>query len=157
MDNSWFYLRAHDRGFNIVHIVIGSDHRGFELKTYIISNFGMDSVQFYDAGCYSHESCDYPEIAKNASNYISQFSVLICNTGIGMSIAANKLPNLTAALCINEEMAYFARKHNNANTLILGSKYITPLLSIQILNEFIQTQFEGGRHEERIKKIHCKS
>lgn len=139
-------------------IYIGSDHAGFQLKKiiidYIINNFEIEVI---DKGAYSENSCDYPdyaiEVCKEIQNTPNSAGILICGTGIGMSIVANKFENIRAALCTNSTMAKFARLHNNSNVLCLGSRIIGPETAKDIVQQFINTNFEGGRHQKRLEKI----
>ncbi|MCL1911657.1 MAG: ribose 5-phosphate isomerase B [Leptospirales bacterium] len=136
-------------------ITIGSDHAGFRLKNLIISRF--KSANFNDAGAYSEESCDYPDYALPVGRAVisgeADFGVLICGTGIGMSIAANKMQGIRAALCFNEFMAEKSRQHNDANVLILGARVIDDDSALNILEKWLAAPFEGGRHQTRIDKI----
>lgn len=137
-------------------IYIGCDHAGFEYKQYLLNIFTME-----DCGCFSNDSVDYPDIAKivcekinnDLSNNIESVGILICGSGIGMSMAANKIPNIRCALVYDTECAILTRKHNNANVLALGSR-ISSLSDIKLIIEmFLKTEFEGGRHQNRIDKI----
>jgi ribose 5-phosphate isomerase B len=133
-------------------VVIGSDHRGFQLKSFILSSdLGLE---FEDVGCFSEDPVDYPDIVEIMSTKIQEFGILICNTGIGMSIAANSTNNLSAALCLNQDMAYWARAHNNANILVLGAKYIEPAMIHDLVTTFIYTAFDQKpKNIDRLKKI----
>lgn len=137
-------------------IYIGCDHAGFEYKQHLLNIFTME-----DCGCFSNDSVDYPDIAKivcekinnDLSNNIESVGILICGSGIGMSMAANKIPNIRCALVYDTECAILTRKHNNANVLALGSR-ISSLSDIKLIIEmFLKTEFEGGRHQNRIDKI----
>jgi len=138
-------------------IILGSDHRGFLLKSFLIKFLKDSKVNIVDCGANaSGLSVDYPDIAyKTAKEVLSNDSmgVLICNSGIGMSIAANRIRGIRAALCRTVKDAKLARKHNNANILVLGSASISESKTTKIMNAFLSTKFEGGRHEERIKKL----
>ena len=136
-------------------ILIASDHAGYELKKKLISHF-KDSFKFNDIGTNSSESVDYPEFAHLLANKINEnfdYGVLICGSGIGMSMVANRYPRVRAALCLNEEMAKLSRQHNNANILVLGSRLISEEKAIKCFNMFLNTKFEGGRHEARLEKF----
>jgi len=139
----------------MLRIAIGSDHAGFGLKNLIISH--LKSVDFKDVGAYSEESCDYPDYAVAVGcaviNGEADLGILICATGIGASVAANKLKGIRAALCFNEYMAEKSRQHNNANVLILGAKMIGDDLALSIVGKWLAASFEGGRHQVRIDKI----
>ena len=136
-------------------IIIGSDHAGFEMKHSIISN--LSDIEFDDIGTDSDESVDYPDYAHNVvkgilSNSYS-FGILICGSGIGMSMSANRVKDIRAALCLNSKMAELARQHNDANILVLGSRLISVEEAIKCLLEFLKTNYEGGRHQARLDKF----
>ena len=138
-------------------IAIGSDHAGFkykeEIKNYLISK----GYEVIDKGTYSEESTDYPIYARAVAEEVSQKNVdkgiVICGTGIGVSITANKVPGVRAALCTNEFMARLARQHNDANVIAVGARVIGLEHAIAIIETFLKTQFEGGRHERRVHLI----
>ena len=136
-------------------IIIGSDHAGFEMKHSIISN--LSDIEFKDIGTDSDESVDYPDYANKlvnrVQNNIYSFGILICGTGIGMSMSANRNKNIRAALCLNTKMAKLAREHNDANILVLGSRLISASEAIKCLLVFLNTKFEGGRHQGRLNKF----
>lgn len=132
----------------LIKVVIGSDHRGYTLKNSILATF----PEFIDIGCFSEAACDYPDIANEMANKLSDFGVLICNTGIGMSIAANRFPKVRAALCLNREMAFLSRQHNNSNILVIGAKYINFEEIIVMIKIFINSEFDD-RHYCRVKKM----
>lgn len=138
-------------------IYIANDHAGFELKLKILSFFKNKQKSLLDLGCNSDTSVDYPDYAKKLSEAMitgeNKYGILICGTGIGMSIAANREPLIRAALCINELMAEKARAHNNANVLVLGSKLIDETTALKIVDKFFNTEFEGGRHQLRVSKL----
>lgn len=138
-------------------IVIGSDHGGYKLKEEIKRYLDEKEIKYEDKGCFSEESVDYPNIAKAVAKEVSakkaDIGILICRSGIGMSICANKFKGVRCAPCYKEETAKFARMHNNANMLALGADYITVNEAICILRMFLATPFEGGRHEARINLI----
>ncbi len=136
-------------------ISIASDHAGFSLKKKLI-DFFKNSFEFIDHGTFSEESADYPDFAhKIASNTLEDeiSGVLICGSGIGMSIVANRYKNVRAALCLNENMARLSREHNNANILVLGSRLISEDEAIKCFTMFFKTKFEGGRHQARLRKF----
>tara|TARA_B100001175_G_C18977316_1_gene388153 strand:+ start:86 stop:505 length:420 start_codon:yes stop_codon:yes gene_type:complete len=137
-------------------IYIGSDHAGFEYKQQLLDIFSME-----DCGCFSVDSVDYPDIAKlvcekvnsDLGNNIKSVGILICGTGIGMCMAANKISNIRCALVYETECAILTRQHNDANVLALGAR-ISSLAQIKlIIDMFLKTEFEGGRHQKRIDKI----
>lgn len=133
-------------------VFIGSDHRGYILKTNLIQNGIAD---FCDLGCYTESMSHYPDIVVAMSSRIgNNFGILICDTGIGMSIAGNSCSNLFAALCFNQDMAKMAREHNNANVLVLPAKYLNTSQAIELIRVFCNTKFrEEERHVQRIEKI----
>ena len=136
-------------------IAIASDHAGFRLKN-ILKNHFTDH-EFIDVGTHSEESSDYPDYAVLASEKVvsgdADAGIIICGTGIGISIAANKVKGIRAALCFNEFMAEMSRRHNNANVLALGARVIGDDLAVRITDVWLKTSFEGGRHEKRVQKI----
>ncbi len=138
-------------------IHIGSDHAGFDLKTEIINFIKKDlKMNIEDLGCYSKESVDYPDYAVEVCKKViknNSVGILICSTGIGISISANRIKGIRCALCSEEYSASMARRHNDANVLALGGKVIGVELAKSILKTFLNSQFEGGRHKRRIDKI----
>ena len=142
-------------GVELEKIVIASDHAGFDLKEQLVKYFKND-YKFVDLGTGSLDSTDYPDFAHKLSKKVSKndvFGVLICGSGIGMSIVANRYKKVRAALCLNEEMARLSREHNNANVLVLGSRLISLEEAIKCLCIFFSTDFEGGRHQARLEKF----
>lgn len=138
-------------------IAIGCDHGGFNLKNEIIKHLNSKNIEFKDFGTYTTESCDYPDIAEevatNVANKEYDFGILVCGTGIGISIAANKVPGIRAALCHDTFSAHATREHNNANILTLGERVVGPGLALDIVDTFLNSKFEGDRHQRRIDKI----
>lgn len=138
-------------------IYIGADHGGFDLKTQIIDYFKKNDILFTDLGTNSTESVDYPDFAhavcKKVLEEKSNLGILICKTGVGMSIAANKVSGIRAALCKDAEVAALCRQHNNANVLCLGARDLDVASAIQIINAFLSAEFEGGRHQKRVDKF----
>jgi ribose 5-phosphate isomerase B len=138
-------------------IAIGCDHRGFGLKELIISFLQNEGYSYQDFGCYSTEPVDYPDIAQKVGEAVASGNfdqgILICNTGIGMCIAANKINGVRAALCHNVFAAQRARQHNDANVLCLGGEDADTSLALEIVKTFLTTDFEGGRHARRVNKI----
>lgn len=136
-------------------IAIGNDHAGVELKQYIMQHF--KEHDFINVGTDTTQSCDYPDYIKLVAELVQKGQVdcgiAICGTGIGASIVANKHKGIRAALCTNEFMASMARKHNNANVLVLGARVVGMDLAIHITSAFLQGTFEGGRHQRRLDKI----
>ncbi len=137
---------------------IGSDHAGYDLKNEIISFLQSKGHDVIDYGVKSPESVDYPDFAFAVSESIAtlkyEFGILICGTGTGMAITANKVSGIRAANCLTPEMAELARSHNNANVLCMGSRLINSENAKEITEKFLATSFEAGRHELRVKKIH---
>jgi len=139
-----------------VRIAIGCDHRGLELKEPVVKLVAEAGHSCEDFGCYTNDPVDYPDIARKVAEAVAegQFErgILICGTGIGMSIAANKVKGVIAALCCDAFGARRARQHNDANILCLGAERIGDKLS-EIVDVFLAAEFEGGRHQRRIDKI----
>ena len=137
-------------------ILIGNDHAGYSLKLSIIKNL-EDKYEFFDRGSYSNESVDYPDyasiIAKEIQSEKGDLGILICGTGNGVCMTANKFKGIRAVICWNEEIAKLAKKHNNANIICIPSRFIKVEEAIKIIESLILEKFEGGRHERRIKKI----
>ena len=138
-------------------IAIGSDHGGYALKSRLVEMLQAKGVIVEDLGTHNTESVDYPDYAAAVAEEVSNASVdqgiIVCTTGIGVSITANKFPRVRAALCLNEDMATMTRQHNNANVLCLSEKYTTDADAEKILTAWLDTEFAGGRHERRVKKI----
>lgn len=139
------------------NIIIASDHAGFELKEFLKSSLNRHT--FIDLGTDSDKSVDYPDFGKAAAKAVAEgkadFGIVICGSGIGISIAANREPKVRCALCLNENMARLARQHNDANMLALGARFTNNIEALSIVTEFLNTKFEGGRHEGRVKKLGC--
>ncbi|MBO8143107.1 MAG: ribose 5-phosphate isomerase B [Thermodesulfobacterium sp.] len=138
-------------------IVIASDHAGFYLKEKVKEFLQKENHKVIDVGCFSAESVDYPEYGAKAIEKIlnkeAEYGILICGTGIGMSIVANRFPGIRAALCHEPFSAKMSRLHNNANVLVLGGRIIGEGIALEIVKTFFETPFEGGRHERRINLI----
>ncbi len=138
-------------------IAIGSDHGGYRLKEEIKKYLDEQRIEYKDFGSESEERVDYPDIAKLVSKAVLsdkfESGILVCRSGIGMSIVANKFKGIRCALCHNEYTAKYAKLHNNSNILALGADDVTTNQAICILRMWIATQFEGGRHQERIELI----
>ena len=138
-------------------IAIGCDHRGFALKHVIMPLLQKSGHSYQDFGCYNTDSVDYPDIAQKVGEAVASGNfdqgILICNTGIGMSIAANKLKSIKAALCHDAFAAQRARQHNDANVLCLRGEDIENESALEIVKIFLSTDFEGGRHIQRVNKI----
>ena len=137
-------------------ILIASDHAGFHLKEELKKHFTSEH-EFIDFGPNSSDSVDYPDYAHILSQKISEskdsFGILICGSGIGMSMVANRYKDVRAALCLNEKMAQLSREHNNANVLVLGSRLISCEEAIKCLIMFFNSKFEGNRHQARLDKF----
>ena len=135
-------------------IAIASDHGGFELKTKVVEKLKSDGYEINDLGTYSEESVDYPNYGKLCGEEVArgkaEKGIVICGSGIGISIAANKVKGIRCALCTSEIMAELAAKHNNANMLALGGRLTETELAFRIIDKWLETEFEGGRHERRI-------
>ncbi|BEK14007.1 ribose 5-phosphate isomerase B [Campylobacter lari] len=139
-------------------IYIASDHAGFILKQEIINFLQEKNINFEDLGPFSNDRCDYPDYAHLLSSKINEtsFGILVCGSGIGMSIAANRHTNIRCALCNEPLSAKLSREHNDANVLALGSRLTGIDMAFEIINNFINTSFSGGRHCARISKIEAK-
>lgn len=138
-------------------IAIGSDHGGFELKEKLIEYYKNKGIILADEGTYSSESCDYPDIAdKMAADVLNKtvdWGILICGTGIGISIAANRHKGIRAALLYNEAAAEMAHAHNNANIIVFGGRTMAFEDVVKRIDIFMQTKYEGGRHQRRLDKM----
>lgn len=138
-------------------VAIGSDHGGFNLKEEIKKMFTEQNIQFLDVGTYSAESIDYPEISQKVGQAVMSGEctrgIIICGTGIGVSIAANKIKGIRAALCHDVFSAQMSREHNDANVLTMGERVIGPGLACMIVQTWLNTEFAGGRHGRRVDKI----
>ena len=153
-------------------IYVGCDHAGLDLKLKVMA--ALPDIQWQDLGTFTPDSIDYPDYAdkvceqitatelanqtKNISDSLEGDSLgfLICGSGQGMAIRANRYPQIRAALCWSEDVAQVSRQHNNANILCLGARFIAPDLAVKILKVFLQTKFEGGRHQRRVDKLSTK-
>ena len=135
-------------------IIIGSDHGGFSLKSFLIEHLSKMGYQIEDVGCHNAQSIHYPVIAKKVASRISsgeaERGILICGTGIGMSIAANRFKNVRATLCHDHFDARMSREHNDSNILVLGGRTTGEEVALDILNTWLDIEFAGGRHLERI-------
>lgn len=141
----------------IKKIAIGSDHAGFELKQELVSYIKNKGIEVSDKGCYSAERADYPDfghaVATSVVNGEVEMGVLMCGSGNGINMSANKHKGIRAALCWNSEIASMARKHNDANILVLPARYISKEEAFKCVDVFFSEEFEGGRHQQRIEKI----
>ncbi len=138
-------------------IAIASDHGGFELKQKLLEYYAQRGTNLVDLGAYSNESCDYPLIARKMTDAVlsgnADWGILVCGTGIGISIAANRVKGIRAALLYNAEVARLAREHNNANIAVFGGRMQNFEDVVKYLDIFANTQFEGGRHLRRINEL----
>ena len=140
-------------------IAIGADHAGFEYKTAVVKYLNDEGYQVCDFGTYSPDSVDYPDFAhptaSSVENNETAFGILICGSANGVAITANKHQNIRAALCWLTDIAELSRKHNNANVVCIPARFISIQDTLNIIDTFINTQFEGGRHQGRVNKIAC--
>ncbi len=140
-----------------MRIAIGSDHAGFELKRELVGYLTEQGYTVDDMGTDGLASCDYPDFARAVAEAVAsgrcQRGILVCGTGIGMSIAANKVPGVRAALCAEPYSARMAREHNDANVLCLGARVVGPGLALETVAAFLSGEFAGGRHARRVDKI----
>jgi ribose 5-phosphate isomerase B len=138
-------------------IALGSDHAGLPLKNKIIEHLKGKGIDMEDFGTYTEASCDYPDFAEKVAEEVAQgsfdFGILVCGTGIGISIAANKVPGIRAALCSDTFSAHACREHNNANILAMGERVVGAGLALDIVDTFLSAKFQGDRHQRRIDKI----
>ncbi len=138
-------------------ISLGADHAGVDLKDCIARALLAAGYEIIDRGTHGHDSVDYPDfgvaVGTDVADGTAERGVLVCSTGIGISIAANKISKVRAALCGNEDAAEFCRRHNDANIICFGQKYITPYMAQKMTMIFLKTDFEGGRHLRRVEKI----
>ncbi len=138
-------------------IFIGSDHGGLEMKEALVKLLASRNQPVKDCGTTNGESVDYPDFAEKVAGAVSrgeaELGILVCGTGIGMSIVANKFPGVRAALVTDEFMAQMAKEHNNANILVLGGRVLSVELATKMVNVWLDTAYEGGRHQLRLDKI----
>lgn len=142
-----------------MNVAIGADHAGYDAKNLIIAFLKEKQISFHDFGTYSNESVDYPDfahiVAKAVENNEYNFGILICGSGQGVNITANKHQGVRSALCWNTQIAALSRQHNDANVLALPGRFLNDTELILIVEAFLNTTFEGGRHANRTKKIPC--
>ena len=142
---------------NMTKIAIGSDHGGFKLKNIIIKHLETQGYEVKDYGTYSTDSCDYPvyakAVAKSVANGENEKGILVCGSGIGVSIAANKVKGVRAALCHESHSAMLSRLHNNANVLCLGERITGESLALDIVDVWLKSEYEGGRHQKRVDML----
>jgi ribose 5-phosphate isomerase B len=142
-------------------IPIACDHGGFEMKEFIKARLAEEGYQLKDYGTYSSQSVDYPDfihpLAKEIDNGTYKIGIILCGSGNGAQMTANKYPHVRAALCWTEEIAKLARQHNNANIIALPGRFVDNELALKMVKIFLTTDFEGGRHATRVEKIAKKS
>jgi ribose 5-phosphate isomerase B len=140
-------------------IPIGADHAGFKLKEKVKSHLSDKGYELRDFGCYSEDSIDYPDFGHPVANMVEEntgmLGILICGSGNGINMTANKHQGVRSALCWKKEIAELARQHNNANIIALPARFISEEEAIEMIDAFLTTEFEGGRHQNRIDKISC--
>tara|TARA_B100000508_G_scaffold141092_1_gene146438 strand:- start:104437 stop:104880 length:444 start_codon:yes stop_codon:yes gene_type:complete len=138
-------------------IPIGADHAGFDLKQRVIEHFSSKGYTFKDYGCHSTESIDYPDYGHPVAEHVESdkdvLGIVICGSGNGINMTVNKHQGIRSALCWNNEIAELARQHNNANIIALPARFISEEEGLKMIETFLSTEFEGGRHERRVNKI----
>ena len=138
-------------------IAIGSDHRGYNVKQELIKIIDDKGYQYHDYGSSAEESVDYPDVTRVVAEAVAcgeyERGILVCGTGIGVCITANKYQDIRAALCWNQELASLARQHNNANVICIPARFVDFETAIDMIQVFLNTAFEGGRHQNRVNKI----
>lgn len=140
-------------------IPIGCDHAGFKTKQLIIKHLTNKGLDIKDFGCFSEESIDYPDFAHLVAEMVAEnpgmIGILLCGSGNGINMTANKHKAIRSALCWNTEIAELARLHNDANIISIPARFVTEELALEMVDVFLATEFEGGRHQNRIDKIPC--
>ena len=140
-----------------VKIIAGGDHAGYPLKSHLIEKLKKEGYKIEDLGTDTEESVDYPDYAKQVAKAVADdkdtIGLLVCGTANGVAMTANKHPRIRAAICWNTEIARLARQHNNANIICLPGRFLEEKEGEEIMNAFLETEFEGGRHEKRVEKI----
>jgi ribose 5-phosphate isomerase B len=138
-------------------VAVGSDHAGYEAKARAAQVLASLGAEVLDKGTHGAQSVDYPDFGASVGRAVASgeadCGVLICGSGIGIAIAANKIAGVRAAVCWNEETARLARQHNDANVLCLGARFVEPELAGRMIRAFVETEFEGGRHQQRVDKL----
>ncbi|MBW2574799.1 MAG: ribose 5-phosphate isomerase B [Deltaproteobacteria bacterium] len=138
-------------------IIIGSDHAAYDLKEKVKAFLIGRGIDIEDAGCHNENSVDYPDIGIKVASMVSrgkfERGILMCGTGIGMSMVANKFPHVRAALCADLFSSIMSRRHNNSNILVLGGRVVGDVLAMEIVKAWLETPFEGGRHQRRLEKF----
>ncbi len=142
------------------NVAMCSDHAGYELKSILQGYLESQNIQYVDFGTNSPDSCDYPDFAHPCASAVESGEcypgIAMCGSGNGISMTLNKHQGIRAALCWTPELARLARQHNDANVLVLPARFIEPVVAIEIMEAFLTTEFEGGRHINRVNKIACK-
>jgi len=142
-----------------VKLAIGGDHAGYDYKKEIVKYLEEMGHEVKDFGPYSADSCDYPDyihpVADAVENGLFELAIIICGSGNGVAMTANKHQGIRCALAWNDEIAQLARSHNNANIISIPARYVTLISALDIVNSFVNTEFKGGRHQKRIDKIPC--
>lgn len=140
-------------------IPIGADHAGFELKKAVINHLESKGYEMKDFGCYSEDSIDYPDFGHPVASLVEEtegmLGIIICGSGNGINMTANKHQGVRSALCWNNEIVQLAREHNDANILALPARFISEADAIEMVDTFLSVKFEGGRHQRRVDKISC--
>ena len=138
-------------------VAIGCDHGGLAIKNAVIDYMKKNGIEYKDYGCYTDESVDYPvyayQVAQNVADGNAELGIICCGTGIGVSMAANKVKGIRAAVCIDEFCAEMTRRHNNANIMCMGGRVIDEEKAVKLASVFLNTPFDGGRHEKRVNMI----
>ena len=138
-------------------IIIGSDHAAYDLKEKVKAFLIGRGIDVEDAGCHNENSVDYPDFGIKVSSMVSagkfERGILLCGTGIGMSMVANKFPHVRAALCTDLFSSIMSKRHNNSNILVLGARVVGDILAMEIVKAWLETPFEGGRHQRRLDKF----
>jgi RpiB/LacA/LacB family sugar-phosphate isomerase len=140
-----------------MRLALGSDHAGFDLKNILVAHLRAEGHDVTDLGTHTKDSVDYPDFGKAVAEAVvsgaAVYGVLVCSSGIGITMAANKVAGIRCANVLNEDMAEFTRRHNDANVIAFGAKYVTPDMAKKYLGIFLATAFEGGRHGRRVEKL----
>lgn len=139
-------------------IPIGADHAGFELKAFLIKELSVKGYNFKDYGINSEDSIDYPDFGHPVAEHVTNkngLGIVICGSGNGINMTVNKHQEIRSALCWNNDLAALARQHNNANIIALPARFVAKELALEMVETFLTTDFEGGRHERRVNKIKC--
>ena len=140
-------------------LAIGGDHAGFDYKQKIFHDMQQQGYEIEDYGTHNPDSVDYPDFAHPVASFVEanpdSLGILVCGSGNGVAMAANKHSGIRAAVCWNEELARLARQHNNANILCIPARFVSPQMATSMISAFLSEQFEGGRHANRVHKISC--